>query len=226
MNSSFSNKMSVLIIVIIVSIACSTSAFAESIPPSICSESAAIRVTENIDTVSQFCSREVNGKANGCHFTARKPSPLNADEISDTELAWIINASIIHSYDDEGRPMFMPEGAMFIKLSQQCKVKSLLQYRGNIPFPDLCEQQGGRWLADSEQCNYSITADGGAPCKTHSDCEAACIAGLTADQEHLLVEEFGQHSFEFEGKCSASKTAPSCMPRITDDGLTDAIICE
>ena len=226
MNGSSFDKITALTIAIIVLIANSTNAFAERMAPSVCLESAAISATKNIDIVSRFCSREVNGKANGCDFTAREPSPLNADEIADSELAWIINASIIHSFDDDGRPTFMPEGAMFIKLSPQCKVKSLLTYGGYLPFPDLCEQQGGLWLPDSKQCNYSITSDGGMPCKAHSDCEAACIAGLTEEQERLLVEEFGQHRFEFEGKCSANKSGPPCMPSITDDGLVDAIICE
>ena len=228
MNGSSFDKITALTIAIIVLIANSTNAFAERMAPSVCLESAAISATKNIDIVSRFCSREVNGKANGCDFTAREPSPLNADEIADSELAWIINASIIHSFDDDGRPTFMPEGAMFIKLSPQCKVKSLLTYGGYLPFPDLCEQQGGLWLPDSKQCNYSITSDGGMPCKVHSDCEAACIAGLTEEQERLLLEEFGQHrfEFEFEGKCSANKSGPPCMPSITDDGLVDAIICE
>ena len=226
MTGSFYHKSTALIFVIIVSIASNTNAFAERIPPSVCSESAAISATEIIDIVSEFCSREVNGKAKGCHFTARGPSPLKADEIADTELAWIINASIIHSFDEEGQPIFMPEGTMFIRLSQECKVKGLLQHGGYLPFPDLCENEGGHWLPDGKQCNYSMTADGGAPCKAHSECESACVAELTDEQERLLVEEFGKHRFEFEGKCSANKPGPSCMPSITDDGLVDAIICE
>jgi len=226
MNDHYRNRTIALTVGLIVLITNSTGAFAEPLPLSVCSESAAISAAKNIDVVSRFCAREVNGKANGCHFTAREPSPLNADEIADTALAWVVNASIIHSFDDDGRPIFMPEGAMFIEISRQCKIKRLLQFRGYLAFPELCEQQGGRWLADSKQCNYSITSDGGAPCKAHSDCEAACIAGLTEEQERLLVEEFGQHRFEFEGKCSANKSGPPCMPSITDDGLADAIVCE
>lgn len=226
MSVSFSNNLTALTVVILVLITNSTNAFAERLAPSVCSESAAISATKNIDIVSRFCSQEINGEVNGCHFTAREPSPLNADEIADTELAWIINSSIIHSFDDEGRPVFMPEGAMFIKLSQQCKVKSLLKYGGYLPFPDLCAQQEGRWLPDSKQCNHSVTSDEGTPCQAHSNCEGACIAELTDEQERLLVEEFGQHRFEFEGKCSANKPGPPCMPSITDDGLVDAIVCE
>ncbi len=226
MNGSILNKITALTITVIVLIATCTNAFAERMTPSVCSESDAISASKEIDLVTDFCSREINGKANGCHFTAREPSPLNASEIADTELAWIINASIIHSFDDDGRPIFMPEGAMFIRLTQQCMVRSLLKFEGSLSFPDLCKQQGGRWLSESKQCNHSITSDGGIACKANSGCEAACMAELTDEQERLLVEEFGQHKFEFEGKCSANKSSPPCMPSITDDGLVDAIVCE
>jgi len=90
-----------------------------------CSEDDAKKQTAAHAEVKSFCAVK-----NGCDFKARKPSPLNADEKKDTTLAWVVTASQIHSYDEQGRPRFMPEGAIFTHVNKQCVVTEVI---GMVP---------------------------------------------------------------------------------------------
>jgi hypothetical protein len=55
-----------------------------------------------------------------CAFTARAPVAGAGED--DPELRWVIKASQIHSYDQQHRPRFMPEGARFVHVSNRCEV--------------------------------------------------------------------------------------------------------
>jgi hypothetical protein len=94
--------------------------------PPACTAENAIAVVSSNASFRNFCSRPVNGASHGCSFEARPPSPLNADEKTDRALAWVVSASIIHSFDDRGQPLFMPEGAAFASVSNGCRIMKAL----------------------------------------------------------------------------------------------------
>src|ERR1035437_9308549 len=98
-----------------------------------CPENSAIAVVNSDTAFKNFCSGPVNGTSLGCSFKARPPSQLNADEKNDRELAWVVNASIIHSFDDKGQPLFMPEGAAFAFISKDCKITRTMGPYGPLP---------------------------------------------------------------------------------------------
>lgn len=175
-----------------------------------CSEIGAIKTTKAYPEVTEFCTQKVNGTNNGCHFKARLPSPLNAQEKESTTLAWVVTASIIHSFDDKGQPRFMPEGALIVHISRVCEVIRVMGHAIR------------RAPAHTKQ--KAEPADINKTCRKHSDCKGVCVAKLTKKQEHLLTKEYGQHSFPVNGTCQ--KTGPACMPHITESGMVDSIICE
>jgi hypothetical protein len=91
-----------------------------------CSEQNAIAAVQSDPIVANFCVQKVNELRHGCNFKARPPSPLNVNEKNDSRLAWIIIASLIHSFDKKGQPQFAPEGAAVIKVSKACAVTERL----------------------------------------------------------------------------------------------------
>lgn len=107
--------------IIALTLCASTAAFA-------CGEDDAKKQTAAHAEISAFCARSKHG----CDFKARPPSPLNADEKKNASLAWVVTANQIHSFDEQGRPRFMPEGAMFTRVSKACTVTSVI---GSVPRP-------------------------------------------------------------------------------------------
>lgn len=97
-------------------------------PALACSEADAKKQTAAHAEISAFCARSKRG----CDFAARPPSPLNANEKKDASLAWVVTASQIHSFDEQGRPRFMPEGFMFARVSKACTVTAVT---GSVPRP-------------------------------------------------------------------------------------------
>ena len=91
-----------------------------------CSETEAIAAAQAHPAVVKWCSATPNGVGHGCSFRARRPSRLNANERDEVDLAWVISASVIHSFDEAGRPRFMPEGTIFAYVSEACKVASII----------------------------------------------------------------------------------------------------
>ncbi len=87
-----------------------------------CTEDAAKKQAAADPQVRAHCA----GSKLGCDFSARAPSPLNADEKSDAELAWVVTANQIHSFDEQKRPRFMPEGAVFARVSRACVVTRVI----------------------------------------------------------------------------------------------------
>ena len=101
--------------------------------PAACTEENAIAAVQSDSAFKYFCSGRVNGVGNGCSFKARPPSPLNVDEKNDKDLAWVVNASIIHSFDDKGQPRFMPEGTAFGFVSKDCRIMKTVGPNGPLP---------------------------------------------------------------------------------------------
>jgi hypothetical protein len=93
-----------------------------------CSEDDAKTQAAADEQVRAHCA----GATLGCDFAARPPSPLNADEKNDRELAWVVTANQIHSFDEQKRPRFMPEGAVFARVSRACVVTRVI---GHAPLP-------------------------------------------------------------------------------------------
>jgi hypothetical protein len=87
-----------------------------------CSDAQAKEAAAAHAAVKAFCA----ANRLGCDYSARPPSPLNANERDDGALAWVVMASQIHSLDAQGKPRFMPEGAMFAHVSKTCAVTKLL----------------------------------------------------------------------------------------------------
>ena len=44
--------------------------------------------------------------------------------------------SLIHSFDDEGQPRFMPDGARIVRVSTECTPTGILGHGGPVPLPD------------------------------------------------------------------------------------------
>ena len=93
---------------------------------SACLEQDAVSATKADRAIVGFCSREINGVKRGCSYKARPPSQANKEEREDLELAWIVTASQIFSFDKGGAPLTGPEGIAFAKVSKACKVTSTL----------------------------------------------------------------------------------------------------
>lgn len=93
-----------------------------------CGQDNAIAVVKSDYRIAYFC----HSSHDGCDFKARPPSPLNADERNDKNLAWVVTASIIGGYDSNGQPQFMPEGAAFALVSKDCKIESTLGPNGPL----------------------------------------------------------------------------------------------
>ncbi len=90
--------------------------------PSVCPENKAIAIARSNPAIARFCVQKVHGESHGCIFSARTFSPIYAEDKTPTSLAWVVKASIIHSYDAKGVPQFMPEGAVFADISKTCQL--------------------------------------------------------------------------------------------------------
>ncbi len=90
-----------------------------------------------------------------------------------------------------------------------------------------CIAQDGDWsthgLFVTPFCILS-SADAGKPCRDSNECEGACIAELTEEEERLLIKEYGQHVLDKTGKCSAQQSVFGCHPYVTD-GKVHHIMC-
>jgi len=90
-----------------------------------------------------------------------------------------------------------------------------------------CEAVEGLWGAHGlfvEEFCVLPAADAGNECSDFSECEGDCIAELTAEEERLLVEEFGQHVLEKTGTCSQWQQMFGCYPFISEGKVTE-ILC-
>lgn len=91
-----------------------------------CSKEKAEAAAKADEKIVAFCTQEINGQRHGCDFRTRPSSPENPDEVDRDDLMWIVKASIIHSYNEEGQPLYMPEGAAFAHISDTCEVIDLV----------------------------------------------------------------------------------------------------
>lgn len=80
-----------------------------------CTEEQAIAAAGADPDIAEFCG----GPAwHGCDFKAR----IQPQDEANPDAYWLVTASIIHSFDHQGQPRFMPEGFMFADVSQECAV--------------------------------------------------------------------------------------------------------
>jgi hypothetical protein len=108
-----------------------------------CTQEQAVSAVRADGAFKLFCSG-----GHGCDFTARAPSPLNADEKNDANLVWVVKASVIHSYSDKGQPLFMPEGAGFAFVSAACGITKTVGPNGPLPAAEyMLDDVGGREFA-------------------------------------------------------------------------------
>jgi len=127
---------------IIVSFLLPARALAGETPPA-CQQDNAIAVVKSDYRFTYFCS-----SSHGCDFKARPPSPLNADERDDKNLAWVVTASVIGGYDSKGQPQFMPEGAAFALVSTECKIENTLGPNGPLHTAEyFLDDVGGKEFA-------------------------------------------------------------------------------
>ena len=89
-----------------------------NVEASSCSEELAI--AEAKISLKKYC-----GRHHGCHFIVRK-----RDTDSDPKRLWLVTASLIHSFDGNGKPRFMPEGAVFLSVSKACKATYVRSHGG------------------------------------------------------------------------------------------------
>jgi len=82
-----------------------------------------------------------------------------------------------------------------------------------------CKSLRGLWRWDN--CVLPAS-DVGKECRNDSECQAACIADLTPEEERLLVDEYGKHTFEKIGHCS--EFVFGCYARV-NSGKVDGILC-
>ena len=75
----------------------------------------------------------------GCSFRTRDTGIAEAG----SAVAWFVVASLIHSFDDEGNPRFMPEGVRFIDISSACEVLRVWDHGGQI-FPKPAQTPEGK----------------------------------------------------------------------------------
>ena len=88
-----------------------------------------------------------------------------------------------------------------------------------------CVAQGGKWgrwgkLIQENQCNPA-TSDAGKVCSNGSECQGACIATLTKDQEQNVIS--GQ-ALTITGTCSRLKYNFGCHA-LVEQGRVDGILC-
>lgn len=79
-----------------------------------CEANGAVKSASEHPRIVDFCKRVELG----CDFKAQHPV---TDEYNP-DRTWVVTASQIHSRDEQGQPRFMPEGALFADVSQECKV--------------------------------------------------------------------------------------------------------
>ena len=98
--------------------------------------------------------------------------------------------------------------------------------RDNIPQnKETCEAQKGEWgrfgLVIKEQCNLP-TSDAGKTCRNQSECEGACIADLSQEDQDRITES--KEVIETSGKCTPWLFTYGCNAYIKD-GKVDGILC-
>jgi hypothetical protein len=83
-----------------------------------------------------------------------------------------------------------------------------------------CVRRGGKWgpvgLVPAPTCNLPTT-DGGKPCRDRKDCESACVAELTAEEQQKLP-------VQKTGKCAARQRTPGCLAMV-EDGWVRTVLC-
>ena len=93
----------------------------------VCTEKRAIQSARGV--TREYCSG-----TNGCDFNARLTE--SASDGQDPSERWIVVVSLIHSFDEAGQPLFMPEGARIVRVSTGCAPTRMLGHGGRIAIPD------------------------------------------------------------------------------------------
>lgn len=107
-----------------------------------------------------------------------------------------------------------------------CGVTDKPASRGNIPQGKVtCEAQKGEWsrfgLAPKEQCNLP-TSDAGKTCLNQNECEGACVAELSQDDQNRITKQ--KETVEISGRCASWLNTGGCNAYVKD-GKVSEILC-
>lgn len=83
-----------------------------------CNAEWAMKAASEHPRIADFCKKVEQG----CDYKARQ---VPMDEYQPDRI-FVVTASQIHSRDEQGNPRFMPEGAIFAHISEECKVTKVL----------------------------------------------------------------------------------------------------
>ncbi len=111
-----------------------------------CTDSQAEKAASAQSDIVEFCAGR---PYHGCSFEAT-PS-------TKPESIWRVRASLIHSYDDEGNPRFMPDGFLFADIEADCTVVRVWGMEGQIDCTmDVKECPDGSYVSRSgPNCEFA-----------------------------------------------------------------------
>ena len=92
---------------------------------------------ERVIESARRVTREYCSGTNGCDFNPRLGElASDGQDGTDASKEWIVIVSLIHSFDEAGRPRFMPEGARIVRVSTDCTPTSVFGHGGPIAMPN------------------------------------------------------------------------------------------
>ncbi len=112
----------------------------------------------------------------------------------------------------------------------RCATKSLGEAKKDIFYLDTpkdeatCLKKHGKWARVhtlEPECDVP-TSDAGHECQDSSECERACVAHLTQEQEKSLIP-YGAHSLNLKGRCSTGAVF-GCQPFV-ENGIVKGLRC-
>jgi hypothetical protein len=98
--------------------------------------------------------------------------------------------------------------------------------RDDIPQDkETCEAEAGAWgrlgLSQDERCNPA-TSDAGKTCSNQNECESACLADLTQEEQNRIIDQ--KEIVETDGSCTSRLLIYGCNAYV-NDGKVDGILC-
>ena len=97
----------------------------------------------------------------------------------------------------------------------------------NVPWDKkTCEIRGGKWgrlgLMIEERCNLP-TLDSGKECLNQNECEGACIADLSQEEQDRII--YRKEIIETKGKCTSWILTVGSCDAYVENGKVDGILC-
>ena len=174
-----------------------------------------------------------------------KEEEISLDKNPATQITYIEKLGsneirkVINTYSQKGKVMYRIHVVIFPQAEIEYlpvinKIISTFKFIGenvrdviNVPWDkETCEARGGKWgyvgLLREERCNLP-TLDAGKVCSNQNECEGACLADLSKEEQDRVTKQ--KEIIETKGECTSWLLTIGSCDAYVEDGKVDSILC-